>query len=113
MIMDVHGSGMDGLMEEQSSGIAKYGNQAGYIVIQPSSDNKDWSTDQKGQLGWNEIENMEAFLRKMAKDYSAVIDAKKIHVAGFSQGAFVTWNLLCRASDLICSIAPNGDTHLR
>jgi len=108
LIMDVHGSGMNGLMEEEASGIARYGNKAGYIVIQPSSDDADWSNDSDSHGEWNEIENMEAFLRKMVQDYSVIIDAKKIHVAGFSQGAFVAWNLLCRASDLICSIAPTG-----
>jgi len=30
----------------------------------------------------------------------------KVHVTGFSQGAFASWSMLCHASDIVCSIAP-------
>jgi poly(3-hydroxybutyrate) depolymerase len=36
------------------------------------------------------------------------IDAKKIHVTGFSRGGFVTWRLLCDRADLFASAAPGG-----
>lgn len=112
LIMDVHGSGMNAAMEEASSGIAKYANPQGYVVIQPSSADADFSTskDKDGNLdnGWAEIDDMVAFLRLVVAEASDMIDAKKVHMAGFSQGAFVAWNALCRASDLICSIAPTG-----
>merc|ERR1719460_985421 len=72
----------------------------------------DFSTskDKDGNLdnGWAEIDDMVAFLRLVVAEASDMIDAKKVHMAGFSQGAFVAWNALCRASDLICSIAPTG-----
>ena len=33
-------------------------------------------------------------------------DRSHIHVTGYSQGAFATWNMLCQHSDTVCSIAP-------
>ena len=29
-----------------------------------------------------------------------------VHVMGYSQGGFASWNLLCLASDVVCSVAP-------
>ena len=36
------------------------------------------------------------------------VDAKKVHVTGFSRGGFVTWRLLCDHADLFASAAPGG-----
>merc|ERR1711904_396237 len=110
--MDIHGYGMDAQMEEASDYIAKWSKE--YIVIQPQEGvDKDWSSGgPAGSYQWDDLHKLEAFLRGAAKVFKRerILDDNKVHVAGFSQGGFLTFNLLCRASDLICSIAPLGAT---
>merc|ERR1712232_943729 len=62
---------------------------------------KNWGTKQ-----WDDLHKIEAFLR--AAITMLRVDKRRVHVSGFSQGGFLTFNLLCRASDVICSIAPIG-----
>ena len=47
-------------------------------------------------------------LQGFLEDASAVegVDSDRVHVMGFSQGGFATWNLLCLASATVCSVAP-------
>ena len=43
------------------------------------------------------------FMRHTAALYD--VDRAHIHVTGYSEGSFATWNLLCKHSELVCSIA--------
>merc|ERR1712205_74847 len=63
----------------------------------------DWA-----KKGWDDLHDLEDFLRQYVDKTGDIIDRNRVHVAGFSQGGFLTFNLLCKASDLICSIAPLG-----
>jgi poly(3-hydroxybutyrate) depolymerase len=49
-------------------------------------------------------------LVEMTRSFATVfsVDPAKIHVTGFSRGAFVTWRLICNHSDLFVSAAPGG-----
>ena len=40
------------------------------------------------------------------------VEPSRVHVTGFSQGAFATWNILCLASDVVCSAAPLSSSGL-
>ena len=51
-------------------------------------------------------DNIVRFMRLMAETYK--VDRSHVHVSGFSQGSFASFNTLCMAPDLICSIAPVG-----
>lgn len=37
-----------------------------------------------------------------------IVDTKRVHASGFSQGGAITWKMLCEASDLICSVSAIG-----
>merc|ERR1711939_654981 len=109
LIMDIHGWAMDAQWEEASDYLAKWSKE--YIVVQPQEGvDKNWESGAGGSQQWDDLHKLEAFLRGAAKafEYQWILDNKRVHVAGFSQGGFLTYNLLCRASDLICSIAPLG-----
>lgn len=45
-----------------------------------------------------------AFLRSAVDTLH--VDRRRVHVSGYSQGATVTWQILCHAPELVCSIAP-------
>lgn len=108
VIVDVHGDGFNAEGHEAASNIGRYGTADGYIVIQPTEGvDAYWMTDSDGEYNWQDIGKMEAFLKKIITKFS-VIDSNRVHVSGFSAGAIVAFELLCRASDVICSIAPTG-----
>lgn len=101
LILDIHGWGMTAGQEEASDHITKSSTE--YIVMRPEevTNYKNWAAEE-----WDDVHDMEAFLREAADAFD--VDRKRVHVAGFSQGGYITFNLLCLASDLICSAAPLG-----
>jgi len=100
LIMDIHGYGMTAKSMENLDYLTKWGKE--YITIRPEDGvDKNWGTKQ-----WDDLHKIEAFLR--AAITMLRVDKRRVHVSGFSQGGFLTFNLLCRASDVICSIAPIG-----
>lgn len=94
--------------EEKTDYITKWSEE--YITIRPEEvkNHADWSGNGGGSGDWDDLHDIESFLRLYVDTEDAMVDRSRVHVAGFSQGGFLTWNLLCRASDLICSIAPLG-----
>jgi dienelactone hydrolase len=106
MIMDIPGSNMDASMYESLDYIRKWSKD--YMVLQPSDrvthkGHETWATDH-----WKSLHDMEAVLREATKKFAPILDSNRVHVSGFSQGGYLAFNLLCRASDIICSIAPAG-----
>jgi pimeloyl-ACP methyl ester carboxylesterase len=95
IIMNVHGYGMDAEQLDAASKMSAAGNAAGFVVIMPSEPRGYWVPDMHH-------DQLIAFLREAKAHFRAT----RTHVAGFSQGAFAAWRMLCAASDLICSIAP-------
>lgn len=108
VIMDIHGYSMNAAWEEKSDHITEWSKE--YITIRPEevANHMDWSGDSGGSSNWDDLHDIESFLRLYVEKEDAMVDRSRVHVAGFSQGGFLTFNLLCRASDLICSIAPLG-----
>ena len=87
------------------------GNRAGYIVVQPSApDDAEYvpaTQAPSGTPSWVPVLH-HAVLIRLLRDIVTLFDAdrRKVHVTGFSQGGFASWNILCNAPDLICSAAP-------
>jgi polyhydroxybutyrate depolymerase len=81
------------------------GEQNGYVVVAPTGppfggglDGSTWESTNDAEL----VAIVEQF-----RDVFRV-DAKRIHVTGFSRGGFVTWRLLCDHADLFASAGPAG-----
>ncbi|GMH89574.1 hypothetical protein TrST_g3501 [Triparma strigata] len=103
LIMDIHGHSMDGEQQLSNDRIIDHAVPAGYIVIAPTS---SWPTaDGPSWLPLYHRDQLIDILEKSAET-DPKIDSNRIHVTGFSQGGFLTWDILCRASDTVCSVAP-------
>ena len=98
VIVDMHGSFMDGRTQELNTNLADLGSAAGYIVVQPNGESLTMSTREDPQLV--------DFLKDIAKSFDA--DLNRVHMTGFSQGGFLTWRMLCHHSNLFASVAPAG-----
>jgi len=102
VVMDVHGFTMTADEQEQSDHFRELGNSAGYVVVQPTA-----PEDPNGKHDWYPLvhhDQLILFLRCAVTAFEA--DLKRVHIMGYSQGGFASWNILCKAPDLICSAAP-------
>ena len=105
LILVLHGDTGSGLLMDAHVKLRELGAAAGYIVVAPSgppfgggSPGSTWKAAQD-PIVVDIVEQVRDVFR---------VDARKIHVTGFSRGAFVTWRLLCDHADLFASVAPGG-----
>lgn len=100
LIVDVHGFGMNGAMQANHSGLRELGAEHGYILVHP------WAPGAPLTSMWNPSHDapVMAFMQRVIAAFD--VDADRIHMAGYSQGGFMTWRFLCKYSDLLASVAP-------
>lgn len=104
LILDMPGHYMTGQSQNALTGIREKGNAAGYIVVNAETVILDWrptDTSWQGNAD-NVVEDIGALIDVLN------VDEKKIHVTGFSQGCYMTWSLLCAATNEIASVACLG-----
>ncbi len=104
LILELHGDTGTGLLMDAHTNLRALGDQHGYIVVAPTGPpwpggpGSTWSSANDATL----VATVQLFAQVFR------VDAKKIHVTGFSRGGFVTWRLLCDHADLFASAAPGG-----
>ena len=108
LILVLHGDTGSGLLMDAHVKMRELGAANGYVVIAPSG--PPWPGPQPGST-WTDAED--AKLVAMVNTFKTVfrVDPKKVHVTGFSRGAFMNWRLLCDHADLFASAAPAGGGH--
>jgi len=97
IIFDTHGMTMSGDSQDESSNLRELGNAAGWVVVNPEEPGASWFPTTHHPY-------LEAFLRETVEVFRS--DRAHVHWTGFSQGGYSSWMLLCRASDIVCSIGP-------
>jgi polyhydroxybutyrate depolymerase len=104
LILELHGDTGTGLLMDAHTKLRDLGEQHGYIVVAPTG------PPYGGQPGSTWHSSNDPMLVDIVGQFASVfrVDAKKVHVTGFSRGGFVTWRLLCNHSDLFASAAPGG-----
>ena len=103
-ILDLHGYTMDGETQVLNDELFERGPKAGFVVVAPNSPYSAWEGLEYGPY-WAPDRHTSSLLAIIDDAISdPVIDTNRIHVTGFSQGGFMTWELLCQASEKICSI---------
>ena len=101
-ILSIHGHSMDGETQASNDMLFEVGPSNGFVVAAPTS--PFMSAEGPSWLPIYHRPMLQDLLSAAAGD--PTIDKNRIHVTGFSQGGFLTWDLLCHASDTICSAAP-------
>lgn len=100
-IVDIHGATMSASAQDKSTRLKTLGTNAGYVVVQPTAPitviGRSWTPATDDAKVWKFIEQLREAL---------VIDPKRLHVTGFSQGGAMTWRFLCAHADVIASGAP-------
>jgi poly(3-hydroxybutyrate) depolymerase len=104
LVVDLHGYTMTGDSEDKNTGMRALGQQHGYVVVQPTA-----PKDGFGLPSWTQAVHaplVHTFVHDVS--VSLLIDPKRIHAMGFSQGGGMTFRLLCDHADFFASGAPAG-----
>jgi polyhydroxybutyrate depolymerase len=96
LILEIHGDTGTGLLEDSHTNLRERGDSAGYILVAPSNPRRTWSPSEDAAIMSIVRQAMQRFR----------VDAKKVHIAGFSRGGFATWRLMCDNADVFASAAP-------
>ena len=97
LIVDFHPSNWTGKEVEQLTSMQRLGNDAGYVVMQPTSPGGRWAFSD-ARVRVRTI--MDSIIEALD------IDTSRVHVGGGSAGGFMTWQFVCDHADLIASAAP-------
>lgn len=98
VIWDVHGFTMTADEEDTHTQMRLLGPPLGYVVIQPTAAGL-WGTGAHDADIW-------AFQQATADVLHT--DPDRLHFMGFSQGAILTYHMLCNHADAIASVAPDS-----
>jgi poly(3-hydroxybutyrate) depolymerase len=93
LILEIHGDGGTGPLQDAHLKLADLGEKNGYILLAPTGGGFPPTDDA---------------LFRMVRLFSEVlkVNPKKIHVTGFSRGGFAVWRLACDHADFFASAAP-------
>jgi poly(3-hydroxybutyrate) depolymerase len=92
LILQLHGDGGTGLTQDELTNLQDTGETAGFITASPTG---VWAPRNDKAL----VQTVKQLVRSLS------VDARRVHVTGFSRGGFATWRLACDHSDLFASIA--------
>jgi polyhydroxybutyrate depolymerase len=105
LILVLHGDTGTGLLMDGHVKMRELGQQHGYVVVAPTG--PPFGGGLPGST-WRAAND--AALVDIVRQFADVfrVDAKKVHVTGFSRGGFVTWRMICDHADVFASAAPAG-----
>ncbi len=100
-IVDIHGATMTASAQDKSTRLRTIGKNAGFVVVQPTAPvtliGRSWTPSTDDPKVWKFVQELTQAL---------VLDPKRLHFTGFSQGGAMTWRMLCAHADAIASAAP-------
>ncbi len=102
LVLDLHGYSEPIAVQILQSGLAAYGESAGFVTVAPGVDRPVplWHPS----VGSDDTKFIAALLDQL--EATVCVDENRIFVAGLSHGAFMTSILACDLSDRIAAVAP-------
>jgi polyhydroxybutyrate depolymerase len=101
LVLTFHGSGSDAEGAEYVSKMTASSDRQGFIVAYPNGIDGDWSCC--GNAGSEDVTFVEALIDRLASQYC--VDAARVFAAGFSNGGYMAYRLMCQLSSKIAAIA--------
>ena len=110
LIVDAHGWLMDARIQDRNTRLSELGGEKGYIVINPQAK----KTLQGRSSSAKDDRKVLAIINSVETVFQVM--SQRIHLTGFSHGAYMTWRLVCNYSKKLGSVAPiahRAGNHLR
>lgn len=110
LVIAIHGLNMTAEQMQQVTHFDVEAERQGFIVIFPQGYGKSWNVDAVGccgeaaRLRIDDGSFLNDVITKATKDY--LVDPKRIFVTGFSNGAFMSYDMACRYPTRIAAIGP-------
>lgn len=107
LLLSLHGFGSTGRQDEQFTGWSGFADTEGFIVAYPNG------RPGTGGGAWDPYSPSSpdvAFLRQVADDIAAswCVDARRVHVDGWSNGAVMSQRVACDAANKFASVTSYG-----
>ncbi|CAN5406654.1 hypothetical protein BH10ACT3_BH10ACT3_00700 [soil metagenome] len=102
LVIDLHGYSEGAQIHSLTSSLSELGDMAGFITVTPQGQGSPahWDT----QIDSPDVAFVGQLMDETSEQYC--VDLARIHVAGFSNGAFLTSAVACAYSDRIAAVAP-------
>lgn len=97
LIFEVHGASMTGPIMRANTNLHELGAAAGYLVVHPTSPTGTWDWATHPQI-------LVDFMDRMVAAFH--VDARRIHMTGFSMGSAMTFWFLCNHREVLASVGP-------
>jgi poly(3-hydroxybutyrate) depolymerase len=108
LVLDLHGSGVNGQLQEALSGFKALADANGFIVAYPDGKFQEWNAglccDPAASSGVDDV----GFARDVVADLTnkANIDVHRVYATGLSNGGGMVQRLACEAADVFAAAAP-------
>lgn len=116
VVFAFHGVLMNGETMAEMTHLHNLGNRCNFIVVYPDGDGhgvfRTWNSGGRSgrleRIAEDDVGFVRCMVNELKKRY--VVDPKRIHATGFSNGAMLCYRLAVEASDTFASIAPVAGT---
>lgn len=107
LVLNWHGMGMTGDLEESFTAMDPVSDAHGFIVVYPTSPSADGRWDAGPSCNSGPRDDV-GFARTLVADMQvkACVDPRRVYSTGFSYGGFMSHRLACDAADLFAAVAP-------
>ena len=107
LLLSLHGFGSSGRQDELSTGWSGFADSHNFIVAYPNGRPSSYSG------AWNPYSSSSpdvGFLRQVVDDIATrwCVDARRVHVDGWSNGAVMSQRVACEAADKFASVTSYG-----
>ncbi|MBN8608164.1 MAG: hypothetical protein J0L81_14695 [Caulobacterales bacterium] len=115
LVVMLHGRGGNGAGMASISQMNRVAREHNFIVVYPNGVNNEWNahfdlagtsvslTGQRSRLPQNDVQTLKTLTEDLGVDFN--IDRRRMYVAGFSNGGFMTLRMTCSASDTFAGFA--------
>lgn len=101
LLLTFHGKGGDGAGAAYASNMTRSSDAHGFIVAYPNGADDNWNCC--NNTPYDDVAFIDALITRISTDYC--IDAEQVFAAGFSNGGYMSYRLMCELSARIAGIA--------
>ena len=112
LVLNLHGAGQTGAVQENLTGYDAVADQFGFVVAYPDGIAQSWADGRGASIpdrqGVDDVGFLAALIGRLSAEYA--IPPGRVFVTGLSAGAFMANRLACARADLVSAIAPVAGT---